>query len=69
MLTANCCVSLRSGWRTQAQLGVYTMSRCVALVFDGDFISCVSVCQLVLVCPQNDLKLPTPSVGACDLCC
>ena len=41
---------------------MYAVSRCA--VFNGDFISCVSVCQLVLVCPGYDLKLPTPSVGA-----
>ena len=38
------------------------MSRCV--VFNDDFISSVSVCQLVLVCPGYDLKLLTSSVGA-----
>ena len=46
MLTANCCVSLRTGWGTSAQLEVYAVSRCV--VFNGGFISYVSVCQLVL---------------------
>ena len=45
-----------------------TRSVC-CVVFNGDFISCVSVCQLVLVCPGYDLKLPAPSVGANDLCC
>ena len=49
------------------QLEVYAVSRCV--VFDGDFISCVSVCTLVLVCPGYDQKLPKPSVDANDLCC
>ena len=67
MLTANCCVSLRSGWGTYAQLEVYALS--LFVVFNGDFICCVSVFQLVLVCPGYDLKLPTPSGGANDLCC
>ena len=67
MVTANCCVSLRSGWGTQTQLEMYAVSRCV--VFNGVFVSCVSVWQLVLVCPGYDLKLTPPSVGANDLCC
>ena len=68
MLTASCCVSLRSGWGTLAQLEMHAVSRCV--VSNGDFICCVSACQLALqVCPGYDLKLSTPSVGANDLCC
>ena len=46
---------------------MYAVSRCVVL--NGYFICCVSVCQLVLVCPGYDLKLPTPGVGANGLCC
>ena len=38
-------------------------------MFNVDFICCVFVYQLVLTCPGYDLKLPTPSVGANDLCC
>ena len=46
-------------------LEVYAVSHCV--VFNGYFISCVSVCQLVLVCPGFDLKLPITSIGTNDL--
>ena len=65
MLTANCCMSLRSGWGTLAQLEVYAVSGCSVL--NGDFTFCVSVCQLVLVCPGYDRKLRTLSAGANDL--
>ena len=54
------------GVGTQAQLEVHVVSRSV--VFNGNFI-CVSVYQLVLVCPGCDMTLLTPSVGANDLCC
>ena len=62
MLRANCRVSLLSGSGAQAHLEVYAVSLCVVCNF------CVSVCQLVLVCPGYDCKLPTPSAGASDLC-
>ena len=45
-----------------------TRSVC-CVVFNGDFISCVFVHQLILVCPAYDLKLHTLSIGANDLCC
>ena len=68
MLTAICCcVSLRSGWGTWAELEeMYAVSRCV-LCATVIFFLCVSVCQLVLVCPGYDCELPTPSAGANDL--
>ena len=65
MLTANCCVCLRSGWGTLAQLEAHAVSRCVVCSSDSTF--CVSVCQLVLVCLGCDRKLPTLSAGANDL--
>ena len=43
-------------------LEVYAELRCV--VCDGDLTFCVSVCQLVLVCPVYDHKLPTHRVLA-----
>ena len=64
MLKASCCVSLRSGWGTYAQLEVYGVSRCV--VCNGDFTVCVSVCQLVFVCPGYDRELLRLSAGAND---
>ena len=48
-----------------AQLQVYAVSRCV--VCYGDFTFFVSVCQLVLVFPEYDRKLPTPSADTNDL--
>ena len=59
MLTTDCCVSLRSG---RGHMGTTRSVCCV--VCNCDFASCVSVCQLVLVCPGYDRKLPIPSVGA-----
>ena len=65
MLTANCCVSIRSDWGTWAQLEVHAVSRCAVCI--GDFPCCVSVCQLVLVSPGYDHELLTPFAGANDL--
>ena len=63
MLTANCYVSLPSGWDRQAQLEVYAVSRCV--VFNGDSLF---FC-LPATGPGYNLKLHSPSVGTNDLCC
>ena len=67
MLTANCCVSLGSGWGTSAQLEVYAVLRCV--VCNGYFYLMFSDHQLVLVgpgflgmivnCPHRVLALMT----------
>ena len=62
MLTANCCVCLRSGCGKEAQVEV---KRCV--VCNGDFTFRVSGCKLVLECPGYDRKRTTLSAGANDL--
>ena len=65
MLTANCCLrSIWLGHRLEVYCWLVLMSRCV--VCNGDFTVSVFICQLVLVCPGYDRKLPTLSAGAND---
>ena len=66
-LAASCCVSLRFDWDTYPQLDMYAVPRCVVCNSDFTYFFCVSVCQLVLMCPEYNRKQPTPTAGANDL--